>query len=200
MLALSVSVLLLSACSGGGDGGEPAAQEAALTGVFEDSRVQGLHYETATRSGETNAAGEYNYLAGETVTFSLGGIILGSTVAGPVVTPLNLVPNATGAADPVVINMVRFLLTLDTDGNPDNGISLSAATATAALSLSVDFTVADLSNDPGVVALISQLPGAPVLMDVNTAQVHFAQTLAARPQSDWGVMAWGSGSWKSKTP
>jgi len=195
-LTFSASVFLLSACGGGGGGGTTTPPATPSTGVFTDSPVAGLHYETPTHSGTTNALGEYDYLPGESVTFSIGGIVLGSTLAGPVVSPLTLVAGATDATDPVVTNIVRLLLTLDDDGNPDNGISIAAATATAAAGLSVDFTVADISTETDVGTLLAALPGTPALTDVTTAQSHFAATLAA--QSNWGTLAWGTGTWKSK--
>ncbi len=209
ILTLSVLALLLSACGGGGgsdsnnvntDPQTPTPKPAPTpsTGVFIDSPVAGLYYETATYSGTTNALGEYDYLPGETVTFSVGGIILGSSTAGPVVTPLTLVNGATDATDPVVTNIVRLLLTLDDDGNPDNGITISAATAAAATGQTVDFNAADLASDPGMSTLLPLLPGSPALIDVTTAQTHFAATLAA--ESNWGALAWGNGTWQSKTP
>jgi hypothetical protein len=164
--------------------------------VFVDSPVAGLHYETPTYSGTTNSAGEYNYLPGETVTFSVGGITFGSSLAGPVVSPLSLVSGATDPTDPVVTNIVRLLLTLDDDGDPNNGITISAATAAATVGQTVNFNAADLATDPGMATLLPLLPGTPPLVDATTAQTHFAQTLS----STWGSMTWGSGVWQAATP
>ena len=86
--------------------------------------------------------------------------------------------------------IVRFLLTLDDDGNPDNGITISAAVTAAAAGLSVDFTIADLSTDTGVIALLAALPGPPTLVDSTVAQTHFTEILA----TTWGIMSWGSGT------
>ena len=193
-LILILMLASLSACGGGGgDSPPPAPPVTASTGVFVDSTVAGLHYETPTFSGTTNSAGEYDFLPGETVTFSIGGIVLGSAAAGPVVTPLTLVSGATDPTDPKVTNIVRFLLTLDDDGNPNNGISISAATAAAAAGLSVDFTTANLTTDAGVTALLAALPGTPTLVDETVAQTHFTEILA----TTWGTMSWGSGTWKA---
>lgn len=208
ILTPAAFVLLLSACGGGGGSdstnagtGTPPATPTPTTpstGIFEDAVVSGLSYQTPTRSGTTNAAGEYDYLPGESVTFSIGGITLGSSLAGPVVTPLSLVNGATDATDPTVTNIVRLLLTLDDNGDPSDGINISSATAAATANQSVDFTAADLASDAGMVALLPLLPGTPPLVDATTAQAHFSATLAA--QSNWGTLAWGSGTWKSKTP
>ncbi|HEB83089.1 MAG TPA: hypothetical protein ENJ11_09545 [Gammaproteobacteria bacterium] len=211
-IALAVSLLLLTSCGGGGSSDNPPAPSStnnpspppepppstptASTGVFIDSTVSGIAYQTPTYSGLTNNAGEYNYLPGETVTFSVGGIVFGSTAAGPVVTPLSLVSGSTDPTDPVVSNIVRLLLTLDDDGDASNGISISSATSTAATGVSVDFAAADLAADPGVSTLLASLPGSPMLVDAATAQSHFANTLA----TSWGTMKWGTGSWQAATP
>jgi hypothetical protein len=201
------TLTLLSACGGGGDAppilggdappipggdGPPIPLPTGSTGVFVDG-VAGLHYDTPTFSGNTNNAGEYHFLPGETVTFSIGDIVLGSTTAGQVVSPLTLVSGATGPTDPVVTNIVRFLLTLDDDGNPDNGITISVAVEAATAGLSVDFTIADLSTDTGVIALLAAIRGPPTLVSSAVAQAHFTEILA----TTLGIMRWGSGTWKA---
>jgi hypothetical protein len=191
-------LLTLTACGGGGDSttATATATETVSTGVFIDSAVEGLQYETATRSGTTNSLGEYDYLAGETVTFSIGGIVLGSTIAGPVVTPLSLVPDATSATNPVVTNIVRLLLSLDSDGDPDNGITISSEVTTAANDLAVDFSVADLSADDGITRLLNNIQSL-TLVSESVAQNHFNQTLAVQAKSTWGSLQWGSSQWRS---
>jgi hypothetical protein len=188
-------LLTLTACGGGGSG-DATPTETVSTGVFIDSPVAGLHYATATQSGTTNNLGEYDYLAGETVTFSIGGILLGSTLAGPVVTPLSLVAGATSANNPQVTNIVRLLLSLDSDDDPDNGISITSEVATAAAGLTVDFDVADLSDDAGMISLLSDIPSI-TLATATAAQTHFSQTLAAQANSTWGSLQWGSSQWRS---
>jgi hypothetical protein len=189
-------LLTLTACGGGGDSTTATATETVSTGVFIDSAVEGLQYETATQSGTTNSLGEYDYLPGETVTFSIGGIVLGSTIAGPVVTPLSLVPDATSAIDPVVTNIVRLLLSLDSDGDPDNGITISSDVTTAANDLAVDFSVADLSADDGITSLLNNIQSL-TLVSESVAQNHFNQTLAVQAKSTWGSLQWGSNAWRS---
>ena len=190
-------LLTLTACGGGGgDSTTTTATETVSTGAFIDSAVEGLQYETATRSGTTNSLGEYDYLAGETVTFSIGGIVLGSAIAGSVVTPLSLVPDATNATNPMVTNIVRLLLSLDSDGDPDNGIFISSEVTTAANDLAVDFSVADLSADDGIISLLNNLPTL-TLVSESVAQDHFNLTLAIKAKSTWGSLQWGSSQWRS---
>ena len=183
----------LTACGGGSGGGTPppatATATATATGVFVDSVVAGIQYTTPTKSGLTNSAGEYDYLPGETVTFSIGDIVLGSAPAGPVVTPLTLVSGAIDETDLEVTNIVRLLMTLDEDDDPKNGITITPDTTLAAAGLTVDFTAPDLTTDPGMLALLPLILGTPPLVDATTAQTHFTETLT----STWGSMPWGTG-------
>ena len=57
-------------------------QGKVLQGAFQDSPVQGLEYRTPTLSGPTGPKGEFEYRAGETVTFSIGGLVIGAAQSG----------------------------------------------------------------------------------------------------------------------
>jgi hypothetical protein len=101
---MSVAVIV-AACGGGGGGGEtPSASNppsaTTLTGQFKDGNVAGLAYRTATRSGTTDADGRFEYLAGESVSFAVGGVALGSAPARAVVTPIDLVADGRSDAEP----------------------------------------------------------------------------------------------------
>ena len=124
---LTLTVLLVAACGGGGGGGSITPS----TGVFLDSPVNGINYRTASGSGKTNASGEFPFLAGETVTFSVGNIDLPSAAANSTITPLDLA-NSTDVNHQVVSNILVLLQSLDTDGIPSNGIQISSAAHTAA--------------------------------------------------------------------
>ena len=77
----------------------------------------------------TKADGVFEYQTGEKVTFSIGGLVLGSAAGKEIVTPLDLVPDAKNASDQRVVNICVVLQTLDQDGNPDNGILISEQAA-----------------------------------------------------------------------
>ena len=89
-LMLLAAAILLTACGGGGgsDGDTPAVN----TGIFIDAPVQGLNYHTAAYSGTTDSGGSFNYQAGEQITFAIGNVVLGSTVAKSIITPLDSYP------------------------------------------------------------------------------------------------------------
>ena len=195
-LCLLLLTFVLVACGGGGDGGSPnpsgtpTPPPETLTGVFVDSPVSGANYSTDTQSGMTNLAGEYGYVDGEMVTFSIGGIVLGTAMAGPVVTPLMLVDGAMDTTDPRVTNIVRLLITLDSDGNPDNGIEITAAAHDAAEGMSLDFASANFDTE--VQTLVENVKGAGTqLVDAGSAQNHFNTSL----KTSWGTMTWGTDCW-----
>ncbi|MBV1876583.1 MAG: hypothetical protein KUG79_02960 [Pseudomonadales bacterium] len=130
-----IALVLLVACNGGGSSSRaPAVQ----TGTFVDSAVNGLHYATATQSGTTNAAGEFKYLVGETVSFSLGGIQLGNARGAASLSPLSLLDVSSVEAarqagvEAELLNRLVLLQSLDQDNNPDNGIDLSGLDASLA--------------------------------------------------------------------
>jgi hypothetical protein len=76
LTAAIISTLLLSACNS--DNSAPAS--ATQVGVLSDSYVKGVTYSAAPsgKSGATGANGEFDYVAGDTVTFKIGSVTLGS--------------------------------------------------------------------------------------------------------------------------
>jgi hypothetical protein len=123
----------LTACGGGSLGsfpGTPAETPTGeqantlLTGTFVDSPVAGLSYVTSSgQSGVTDAQGRFQFLAGDTITFLIAGVELGTAPASATLTPASL---AGGDEDSARFsNLLVMLQSLDTDGDPSNGISLS---------------------------------------------------------------------------
>ena len=185
-------VFFLSACSDNSSSGDPAP--IASVGVFIDSPVSGLSYSAPTFTGLTNDKGEFKYLPGESVTFLVGDIVLGSEKGAPIITPLSLVPDATNAFDTKVTNIVRLLMTLDDDGDASNGIRIPSAISDAAKGESINLTAPDLAVDPGLIKFLDKLLVNLVLVESSTAQSHFSQTLSE--QSTWGALLWGSSRWQ----
>lgn len=141
--AVLLSLLLLVSCGGGGGGVSSVAQAPSLIGVFLDSPVAGLGYETGSGQGITDAAGQFSYHEGEMIRFFVGDIELGQTMARPLVTPMHLVDGAGTDEYPMATNMLVFLQTLDADGEPANGIQITAPMRQEASGMQVDF-----SGDP----------------------------------------------------
>ncbi len=145
-LTLLISSLILSACGGGGGSGSssPAqspSSQTSHTGYVIDGPVKGLRY-TRNNSFEsiTPADGSFRFVPSETVRFYVGSIPLGTiatSTSTAFVTPRQLANNNETAR----INIGRFLITLDADRDPTNGIQLNAAVVQAAEKFSgtVDF-------------------------------------------------------------
>ena len=141
---------LLGACGGGGsssdtDNRATVAENENIVikeGVFLDSAVGGVEFVSGGQEGVTDENGTFLFEEGKTVRFSVGGVLIGESVAAEVITPVNLV-EGEDLSNPAVVNIARFLQTLDEDGDPTNGISVSTSIANEIkiAGSSIDFNV-----------------------------------------------------------
>jgi len=164
---IALGALMLAGISGcnDGDGNDDNNQTPATrTGVFTDSPVAGLRYQTETQQGVTGADGTFQYQDGEQVSFKLGELELGSTLAAAQLSPLDLVESAT-LTDNSVTNRLVLLQSLDADRNLNNGIQISAAIAEA---VSVWASAIVFDQDPASFA--SSLPVQSLLAELNAAE------------------------------
>lgn len=176
-----VLFMAITGCGGGGGGGSSLD-----SGVFIDSAVEGLRYETSSnRSGMTDAAGTFSYASGDTVEFFVGDISLGSATGKAVITPIDLVPGGN-ITHPTVTNILRFVQSLDDDDNPANGIRITTAISNLAANRSIDFdqSITDFEDDGNVQTIVSELTsartaGARLLVDAAIAQSHLATSLGS---------------------
>lgn len=110
-------------------------------GRFLDSYVGGLNYFTDTKSGVTDEDGKFDFVAGETVTFLVGDIIIGSAPAKEIMSPIDIAASENADINSAEVkNIAAFLQSLDSDGNPNNGIQISEATVAAIGDFNIDFT------------------------------------------------------------
>lgn len=141
-------MLGLAGCGGGGGGvasstppPPPLAVVGANSGTLTDAPIQGVAYSTSSGvTGTTDANGRYAYNAGDTVTFKLGSLTLGAVPATGIISPIQL---AAGDATKLQ-NILVLVQSLDSDGNPSNGITISAASA-AAVTSSVNLSQASMA-------------------------------------------------------
>ncbi|MCD9460124.1 thrombospondin type 3 repeat-containing protein [Marinibactrum halimedae] len=182
-----ILALTTTACGGGGGGGSnsgggttptpPPSTE--LTGILIDSPVANVAFQTATKSGTTNENGEFTYEPGETVTFSIGDLVLGTIPAAETITPLDLA-DSNDVTDPAVLNRIRLLQSLDTDGNPDNGITISDLAAGAATALDFNQSATSFATSQTVLSFISnagQTSPVTELVSPEDALLHFQSVL-----------------------
>ena len=149
-----------------------------MTGVFRDSEVSGLAYETETQLGKTDVAGEFLFLEGENISFYLGDIFLGSGIAAAEMSPVSIAstPGAT-LRSTEVRNIASFLQSLDHDRNPGNGINIRDNIARAISTTDIDFANMKVQTLGEILAEIIQKTDAnlkPVYSE--KAAVHLNQT------------------------
>ena len=110
---------------------DPPPAGTAVPGVFRSDTVIGLGYVSGSHSGLTDKSGAFTYEEGQGITFSVGAVSIGAVpTAKNLLTPVD-VAQGTGTSNRV-LNVVRFLMMLDQDGNPNDGIQISAAVNAAA--------------------------------------------------------------------
>lgn len=179
--------LALSGCGGGGSSSttvteDTTTQENTKTGIFTDSAVANIRYQTATQSDFTNALGEYEYVEGETVTFSIGGIELPPVTATGRITPADMTAD-TSSPDQLT-NILRLLQSLDEDGNPDNGITITADTHTALENalLDVDQPAAEFETQFANEVTVSVNK---TLIGAEEAEAHFYASQQADLRGSW---------------
>jgi hypothetical protein len=151
-----------------------------LTGVFLDSAVTNVNYQTDTVSGTTNNQGEFTYVEGEFVSFSIGEVVFPLVPAASVITPLELA-NTIDITEQSVVNMTRFLQSLDKDGDPSNGIEITdTAKSSATAFLNFNIPVVDFASSADVLLLLADAGQDEIvseLVDIHDAIVHLEETL-----------------------
>ncbi|MGB8223218.1 MAG: hypothetical protein WCF10_11570 [Polyangiales bacterium] len=134
-------------------------------GYYYDSPVSGLSYKSSGKAGvQTGVTGEdseqgpgsFRYVDEDTVSFSLGDTVLGESQAQERITPFDLAglaASAVGGCDVSsalpdetpfrrVSNLAVLLQSLDTDGDPTNGIDISADVAALFDGVNIDLSQA----------------------------------------------------------
>jgi hypothetical protein len=148
-----------------------------------------MEYVSGKISGVTDTLGTYQYESDSDVTFSIGGITLGTvTPAGKTwVTPLEMIIGAPDETDPAVTNILRFLQTIDDNHNHADGISISDAVRAQAVGMTVNFnqSVTAFAQDANVQSVIASLTaatqaGVRTLVPAATALQNFRQSKHTR--------------------
>lgn len=148
----------------------------AQTGVFIDSAVAGISYQTTPGnfSGVTSATGQYQYAEGDTVVFSIGAITLPAVAAKGVVTPVDM---KGSGSDQVVTNIAVLLQSLDSDGDASNGISIPPA-ALAAATGPVSFDQSYASFASVVLPVVQHSDSNKAVVTEAAAVAHLEESLA----------------------
>jgi len=198
LAALATMTGLLAACGGGGDGTSDAAGPGpdptpTSSGRFVDGPVSGLRYACGGVTGTTDGLGQFDYASGASCTFSVGGVTIGSAAGAPLLTPVSLVTGASpGVANTAVTNIVRFLLSLDNDGDPDNGILISAEASAALGTGTLDFAAAGFAT--AAATLVGQAIPGRALVDATTAEAHLDLSLLGLYSGGYNCTYSGNGA------
>lgn len=165
--------------NGNGPNGNGTNGNGSEEGIFIDGPVGNIGYRTETHEGVTSPTGVYQYEPGETVVFFIGDLEFPPVLASGVVTPLDIV-GTTDTEDHRVINIIRLLQTLDADGDPSNGITISDTAKDNATQVDFDLPVEEFADSPAVQNLIANGGQDAVpedLVSVEDAVDHFEESL-----------------------
>jgi hypothetical protein len=181
-LSLLPLALILAACGGGGSS---EAARPTVNGSFVDGAVEGADYVAGSAArAATGAKGEFTCKEGESVSFSVGGIALGSTACAPIITPLQLA-GVSDVKDAKVVNRLLALQLLDEDNDPANGIKITADVKNAMAGKALDFSAAVADFNKAMAANLAAAGaayGARGIDDERRLLVreHFEDTLASK--------------------
>jgi hypothetical protein len=81
--ALGIGTVALGLPLVGCGGGSSSGSSSSTPTSFSGPPVQGLAYTSKSYSGMTGPSGQFNYAAGEVITFSVGSVVVGSLSAVP---------------------------------------------------------------------------------------------------------------------
>lgn len=166
-LLVAVSALFLAGCPFDSDD-DGISQQAR----FVDAAVSGLTYRCGNLGPNlvTGPSGELVCIRGSRVFFQVGDIPLGFVRLArgvTIITPASLVADAEDETDQRVLNIARFLISLDEDADPENGIQIPAS-ANITTGMMLDWTLEDgpFEDAANVVlaALTTDAPGGPYTM------------------------------------
>lgn len=122
VLSSIATVALLSLVGCGGNGSSDIVV-ATGTAFYLDSAVSGINYKCGTQEGITDAEGAFTFDVGSSCTFYLGDIELRSIAANALKDGENVVEDD--------VKIAQLLQTLDVDGDPANGITVSSEVVAA---------------------------------------------------------------------
>ncbi|KZZ72353.1 hypothetical protein A3765_28960, partial [Oleiphilus sp. HI0130] len=176
-LFIACATSLLIGCGGSSSSSNPASAPTTEIGVFLDEAVANIGYRTETLEGVTDSQGQYDYVEGETVTFFIGDLEFPPVTASGVVTPLDMA-GTEDTSDPTVVNIIRLLQSIDEDGDPDNGITITETAKNNATQVNFDVSVSDFSSSAAVTTFIANSGSVnTTLISESEAIAHFEGTL-----------------------
>lgn len=159
-------------------GGESAT---SFSAKLLDSAVEGITYECDNFNGSTATNGSFVYdpSCGD-IKFKVGGVVVGDISAKAIpsdnkvyITDLVGTPRQN-ISNAKVVKILRFLQSVDSDANPDNGIKIQNS-----LKTSLENSTLDLTDDATTISEIDSVVSSvgKTLVTAQDAVTHFENTL-----------------------
>jgi hypothetical protein len=151
IIGSAFAAVLLVGC-GGGSSDSTTTSSNLQTAYFVDAAVSNADYDCVadgSMNKKTGPDGSFQCQTMAQVRFRLGDLVLGEVAAVPAdryVFPQDLVgvPRDSGVNDARVAAMAQMLQSLDTDGNPANGISIAQDEKEALVGTQTNFNPAEV--------------------------------------------------------
>jgi len=166
IVSSSIATLALISLVGCGGGGDTSASTG--TAYYVDSAVSGVNYVCGTQEGITGSDGSFTFDVGSGCTFYLGDIMLREVAVG------SLKDGAKIVEDDAKIGLI--LQNLDSDGNPDNGITISEEAVAVMQENGVAALPSTVEEAEALAETISSSTGNPVITQAD-AQTHLDSTM-----------------------
>lgn len=168
MLAVSVGLVFsMSGCGGGGSSDSTPQAIVTGTGYYVDSAVNGVKTKCGAKEGTTGADGKFTFEVGKGCTFFLGDIKLrdiDKDILKDGVTVYETNKYTT-----------QVLQSLDSDGNPTNGITISDEFVTALKTANITTLPTNEAETTAMLAVIDTAGGT--IVTQTDAQSHAIKTL-----------------------
>lgn len=157
----------------------------SLSGTFTDAPVVAISYSTSGGySSTTDSQGHFKYNAGDTVTFKVGNLTLGSTTGGNMIGPADL------SNDPnKVSNMFILLQSLDT-GTAPSVLTLPTGIATinlSALDLTLPTATFGSSTNTPLIAVQAAAGLSKPIVSAQAAQAHVTAQFRQQATGIWQI-------------
>ncbi|HIF9441628.1 TPA: hypothetical protein ACX6SK_001866 [Photobacterium damselae] len=180
LAVLIPTTLALTGCGGdssdsNNNGGSitPPTPEGKVTATFVDKEVAGLQYKCASgETGTTGSKGEFVVTEDTRCSFSVNNLDLGSAIITKnnqkAITPYDIAKNGN------VKNIAALLQTLDSDSNPENGISLTDLDS----ELVLPSTLLTTTDEKAFQQTLSKLLPNKKIVSFDDAHKHLQNTLS----------------------
>ena len=178
VIILLILLLFVGCGGGGGSSSNNTTNTQNITGILLDSAINGVEYSCDTITDITDINGKFTCPINSTVTFSIGGINLGSIKVDSTIsymTPAKLYGlENDNIFDIRVLNFIQLVQSLDSDNNVTNGIDINITVRDNLVGSSLDISnINTTQNDLNATLHLVEKD----LISKNKALEHYTDTL-----------------------